>query len=154
MYNNKAQAAMIDMALTLLILAAFAAGIIGLENDSASSALSLRHESINTKSTLIGLLECSAQSPVFEKYKISDVLALYFLNQTTEEEIAAEINSQMESYLPGKNIEWTLYTEDKRPLWIPQGKVLQGKHISSASTILYIQNNQTVNIYLFIKWRQ
>ena len=60
----------------------------------------------------------------------------------------------MNLYTENRKVEWVVYGNKTEVLWIPWGKILKGREISSSSTEILLPDKEKVRVYLFMKWGQ
>jgi hypothetical protein len=159
--NKKGQFSSFDIVIILVSITIFIALTATFIEDKAINTESKRIRNDYTHSLLLSMLYCtvndSSSGKVYENKTISDLLVMYFLNPK-EFNITVErkVKAHLEKYFEDKtNVEWVLYgSKGEKVLWIPQGKILSGKFISSSSVELILPNDEgsKVRIFLWIKW--
>lgn len=152
--GSKGQAASFDMILVLLSITVFTVVISKFSGDGTLKAETLRVREDYTHSLLVSMLQCTVNSsPEHGDNTISDLIVFYFqntsrVNQTIQEEITDHINL----YTVNRRLEWVFYGNETEVLWIPEGKILGGRDISSSSAEILLPDKGKVRVYLFIKW--
>ncbi len=156
--NKKGQASAIDAVLVLLSITIFIVIIGGFVGDKSLDTQKERVKNDYSHSLLVSMLYCTindTENSVYDKKTISDLCVMYFINSThlNDTLITNKIEEHLGLYLNPRGMEWVFYgNHSNRMLWVPDGKVLTGRDISSSSTEIILPNGEKVRIYLFIKW--
>ncbi|MBN2014648.1 MAG: hypothetical protein JW778_05665 [Candidatus Altiarchaeota archaeon] len=145
----KGQSASFDMVLVLLTISLALAFISGFLNNSAEETQTLRVRDDYTHSLLVSMLRCTINS---SQKTFSDLTVEFFQNASLNQTLGGEITQHMNLYAEDRKLDWVVYANGTSLLWVPWEKTLSGKKITSSSTELLLPDNDTVRLYLFIKW--
>lgn len=154
MKNKKGQSASFDIILVLVAITIFIAVVGGFLDDRTVKTETMRIRNDYTHSLLVSMLRCTVNSSSeYENKTISDLIAFYFENSSeVNQTITDEITIHMNLYTENRKFEWVVYGNKTDVLWVPWGKILKGKEISSSSTDILLPDKEKVRVYLFIKW--
>jgi len=154
MKNKKGQSASFDIILVLVAITIFIAVVGGFLDDRTVKTETIRVRNDYTHSLLVSMLHCTVNSdPEYENKTISDLIAFYFQNSSeVNKTITDEITNHMNLYTENRKFEWVVYGNKTDVLWVPWGKILKGREISSSSTDILLPDKENVRVYLFIKW--
>lgn len=158
--NKKGQSSSFDIVIILISITIFIASTATFIGDKATKAESQRVRNDYTHSLLLSMLYCTVNDSgkIYENKTISDILTMYFINpEKFNSTVERKVREHLEKYFKDKpKVEYVLYgnNDGKIILWIPYGKVLSGKEISSSSVELILPNEQKekVRLFLWIKW--
>ena len=154
MKDRKGQSASFDIILVLIAVTIFIAVVGGFLDDGTVKTETIRVRNDYTHSLLVSMLRCTVNSgSEYENKTISDLIAFYFQNSSkVNKTITDEIKTHMNLYTEDRGIEWVVYGNKTDILWIPWGKILSGREISSSSAEILLPDMEKVRVYLFIKW--
>ncbi len=153
MENTKGQFSSFDMALVLLAITVSIAVIAGFSGGSAKEAQVMKVRNDFTHSLLVSMLQCSVDSGGgYENKTVSDLVVSSFQDPRLNLLVTREVINHVDLYTKDRGLEWVVYANGTKLLWIPENKTLSGKEISSSSTELPLPGNETVRLYLFIRW--
>jgi hypothetical protein len=152
--NNSGQSAAFDVILVLLSISIFIAVVSSFMDDGVMEAETVRVREDYTHSLLVSLLRCTTnQGSEYGNKTVSDLIAFHFQNSSgVNDTLADEITEMIGLYTENKGVEWVVYGNKTDVLWIPYGKILSGREISSSSAEVLLPDKKAVRIYLFIKW--
>jgi len=154
MKDRKGQSASFDIILVLIAVTIFIAVVGGFLDDGTVKTETIRVRNDYAHSLLVSMLRCTVNSgSEYENKTISDLIAFYFQNSSkVNKTITDEIKTHMNLYTEDRGIEWVVYGNKTDILWIPWGKILSGREISSSSAEILLPDMEKVRVYLFIKW--
>ncbi|RLI89258.1 MAG: hypothetical protein DRO62_01990 [Candidatus Altiarchaeales archaeon] len=154
MKDRKGQSASFDIILVLVAITIFIAVVGSFLDDGTVKTETIRVRNDYTHSLLVSMLRCTVNSSLeYENKTISDLIAFYFQNSTrVNKTITDEITTHMNLYTEDRGIEWVVYGNKTEILWVPWGKILKGRGISSSSAEILLPDGEGVRVHLFIKW--
>lgn len=149
--DTKGQASMFDMVLALLAFTVSFAVIAGFSNNESAIEKEISREEY-TKGVLVSVMYCTIDSSQFRGMTLSDLVAAYFRNQSLNQTVSLELSEHIKAYTEDRGLDWVVYANGTSIFWVPYGKVLSGRKISSAVAYIPISENESEKLYLFIKW--
>lgn len=146
------QSSSFDIVMILISITIFIAFTASFTKEKAIEAEAIRVKNDYTHSLLLSMLYCTSNysEKFYEDKTISDVITMYFLN-SEKFNVTAEkkVREHLEKYFKDKlKVEYVFYGNGNgKTLWIPYGKILSGKEISSSSVELILPNEKKLDYF-------